>query len=145
MPTRRTVVLRGLLHPAAGPVVRIRVHGEVSVPGVAVLDTGASMSVIDRQLARDLDLESPGAAEWMGVNATGERSHAALRTARLEFLGDGRRFPMDLLEVPELRRSVPGLDIIALLGWDFLLRCRLVCDGPAGTFELTLPAGGWRR
>lgn len=140
MARRRTVVLRGLLHPAAGPVVRVRVHSEaVSVPGVAVLDTGASISVVDRQLARDLALDSPGAAEWMGVNASGERSMAALRRCRLEILGDKRRHPIDLLEMPGLRHSVPGLDVVALLGWDFLIRCRLSCDGPAGAFEFVLP------
>lgn len=127
-------------------MIRVRLHSEaVSVPGVAVLDTGASVSVIDRQLARDLDLPSPGAAEWMGVTSAGERSMAALRDARLEVLGDRRRFRLHFIEAPDLRRSVPGLDILALLGWDFLDNCRLVADGPVGAFELTLPQTVRRR
>ncbi|MCA9572051.1 MAG: retroviral-like aspartic protease family protein [Myxococcales bacterium] len=131
-PARPTV--RGLLMPGSGPVVRAVVAGR---PGLALLDTGASMSVVDRELARGLP--SPGAAEWAGVNADGGRSLAALRTVHVEIVGDGRIFALDMIEVPGIRAKVPGLDVLCLLGWDFLETCRLVCDGPAGAFELTLP------
>ncbi|MCB9674213.1 MAG: hypothetical protein H6737_03800 [Alphaproteobacteria bacterium] len=136
---RGPVVIRGLLHPACGPVVRVHVDGLGSVRGVGVLDTGASMSVIDRDLARELKLESPGAAEWAGVTESGERSLAALRRTRFGIAGDTRLFELDLLEAGGVRRSVAGLDVLVLLGWDFLGACRLVCDGPAGAFELQLP------
>ena len=120
--------------------MRVRIHNETgNVHGVAVLDTGASISVVDRHVARAMGLPSPGAAEWMGVNATGERSMAALRRCQLEVVGDRRLHTLDLLEMPGLRVSVPGLHVVALLGWDFLGRCRLSCDGPAGAFEFVLP------
>jgi hypothetical protein len=136
---RGPVVIHGLLHPACGPVVRVHVDGTGSLRGVAVLDTGASMSVIDRDVARQLELDSPGAAEWTGVTDSGERSLAALRRTRFGIAGDVRLFELDLLEARHVRDSVAGLDVLMLLGWDFLGACRLICDGPAGAFELQLP------
>ena len=117
-------------------MLRVTIAGVV---GLAVLDTGASMSVVDRTLARSLALPSPGAAEWAGVNATGQRSLSALRTVELGFAGDGRLFSVDMIEVDGIRDAVPGLAVLCLLGWDFLETCQLLCDGPAGAFELTLP------
>lgn len=132
----RCVKLRGLLHPGSGPVLRVRIG---DVKGLAVLDTGASISVVDQALARRLGLPSPGAAEWAGVNAVGQRSQAALRTVHLGFAGDERLFAVDMIEVPGIREAVPGLSVLCLIGWDFLETCQLLCDGPAGAFELTLP------
>lgn len=134
---RRPRTVRGLLHPGSGPVVRIVL---ADIKGLAVLDTGASISVVDKDLARALGLPSPGAAEWSGVTTGGGRSLAALRRTHLQFVGDPRAFELDMVEVGGLRKMVPGLDVLALLGWDFLEACRLMCDGPAGAFELTLPA-----
>lgn len=107
--------------------------------GLVVLDTGASISVIDRAVARTLQLRSPGAVEWSGINARGERSVAALRTAHVRIIGDDRLFGLDMVEVPGIRETVPGMNVFGLLGWDFLDACRLSCDGPRGTFSLTLP------
>jgi len=135
----RPVTIRGLLHPACGPVVRVLVYGAEATHGVAVLDTGASMSVIDKSLARALELPSPGFAEWTGISESGEPSMAALRSTRFGLVGDQRLYEMDLLEAGGVRGSVAGLGVLLLLGWDFLGDCRLVCDGPAGAFELRLP------
>lgn len=115
------------------------VYGAEATHGVAVLDTGASMSVIDKSLARSLELVSPGFAEWSGVTESGERSVAALRETRFGLVGDQRLYEMNLLEAGGVRDSVAGLGVLLLLGWDFLGDCRLVCDGPVGTFELQLP------
>jgi predicted aspartyl protease len=107
--------------------------------GLALLDTGASLSVIDKALARKLELPSPGAMEWAGVNAHGERSVAALRTTHIRVAGHRQLFTLDMVEVPGIRETVPGLNVLMLLGWDFLGACTLVCNGPSGMFELTLP------
>ena len=141
MNRRSGVLVRGLLHPGVGPVIRVRVHGRRgSAGGLALLDTGASMSVLDRQLARSLELPSPGAVEWVAVAGAASHSMAALRRAQLEVIGDRRLFSLDLAEVDGLRDSTPGANVIVLLGWDFLDSCRLSCDGPSGAFELLLPA-----
>ncbi len=107
--------------------------------GVAVLDTGASLSAVDRAVAAELDLPSSGAARWSAVSDTGDQAVAPLRRGALRLADDPRLFELQLLEIPKLRDAVGGLELLALLGWDFLDQCRLTCDGPAGTFALTLP------
>lgn len=133
--------LRGLLHPAAGPVLRVEVRGEVGVEsGLAVVDTGASISAIDRELARRLALPSPGAATWHAITDAGGDHTSALRRGRLRLGIDPRLWELDLVEVPELAHALEGYTVCVLLGWDFLRLCRLTCDGPAGAFTLDLPA-----
>lgn len=103
-----------------------------------LLDTGASLSVVDREVARGLALPSLRAAEWRAVGSE-TVNHAPLRRARIQ-LGDGPQWEMEMIEA-DLLRTVPGYTLIALLGWDFLIRCKLVVDGPGGTFDLELPRG----
>ncbi len=116
--------------------------------GVAVLDTGASMSAIDRALARDLALPSPGYARWFAVSDTGAQPASPLRKAEVVLVGDRRHWELSFIEVPALATALEGYTLMALLGWDFLRLCRLTCDGPLGMFDLELPqrrASGRRR
>jgi hypothetical protein len=104
-----------------------------------VIDTGASMSAVDRDVAARLALPSPGAAEWHAVT-DGDRPHVApLRRGAIRLGEDTRLFELDLIEVANLRHRIEGYAIVGLLGWDFLEQCRLVLDGPAGTFLIELP------
>lgn len=144
MPTRRPnadPTLRGLLHPAWGPLLRVTLrHADgPSTEGLALIDTGASMSAVDRRAALDLGLPSPGAATFFAVTATGDRHVTPLRTGQLRLGQDPRYFELDLIEVPDLHARVEGFRVVALLGWDFLGACTLAFDGPAGTFTLGLP------
>jgi hypothetical protein len=145
----RTRHVIGLLHPAWGPLVRVAVRGDdgQATSGLAVLDTGASMSAIDRGIARELGLPTPGAATWFAVTAGEEQPVAPLRRAQLKVGDDRRWWELELIEVPRLDDTVQGFRAVALLGWDFLRLCRLTVDGPAGTFVLELPAvrGSGRR
>ena len=104
----------------------------------ALIDTGASCSVIDYEIVARLGLvykdlrpihtPSSGAevenrptydvAIGIGVNT--KRVKPMLRTVEV--------FGTDL-------RS--GTDIDALIGWDILKYCTLVCNGPLKMFELT--------
>ncbi len=139
---RRTTSIRGFLHPACGPILRVRLHapGGQKTNGLAVLDTGASLSAVDRDVARQLDLPTHGAAQWSAVADT-ESTHpiAPLRRAALALADDPRLWELDLLEIPRLRHAVEGFAVVALLGWNFLDQCVLTCDGPQKTFMLTLP------
>lgn len=146
MPTRTPTTaptLRGLLHPAWGPVLRVvlRREGGPSVTGVAVIDTGASMSAVDRGFARQLGLPSHGAASWFAVTTgqPGQRDAAPLRRGQLQLAGDPRFWELDLIEVPGLHDQVQGFRAVALIGWDFLQRTSLSIDGPSGTWSLALP------
>jgi hypothetical protein len=139
--TTASTVVRGLLHPAAGPLVRIEVSAlsGASRKGVAVLDTGASMSALDVSVAAELALESFGVADFHAL-AAGEGRHVApTRRARVRIAEDPRLWEMDLVELPSLRHAIEGYEVLALLGWDFLDQCLLTCDGPTGMFSLTLP------
>lgn len=107
--------------------------------GLAVLDTGASLSAVDREVARELGLPSDGAARWSAVSDTGQSAVAPLRRGAMRLGDDPRLFELELLEIPNLRSAVPGSEVVALLGWNFLDQCTLQCNGPQGTFILTLP------
>lgn len=137
----RTRHVLGLLHPAWGPLVRVAVRGEGghSTQGVAMLDTGASMSAVDRGVAAELGLPTHGAASWFAVTSSEERPTSPLRRAQLRVGDDNRWWELELIEVPSLDDAVQGFNAVALLGWDFLRLCRLTVDGPAGTFCLELP------
>lgn len=139
---RRSRLLRGLLHPACGPVlsVTVRATGGAVARGLAVLDTGASLSAIDRKVARRLELPSHGAATWSAISDLGTTHPTApLRTATLRLADDPRLWELDLLEVPGLGQAVEGAAVVALIGWNFLDQCVLLCDGPSRTFTLALP------
>lgn len=115
-------------------------HAEgASTDGLALVDTGASMSAVDRRAALDLGLPTPGAATFFAVTATGDRHVTPLRTGQLRLGHDPRYFELELIEVPDLHARVEGFRVVALLGWDFLGSCTLSFDGPAGTFSLGLP------
>lgn len=133
--------IRGFIHRGAGPLVRVEVSGATgaAAKGVAVLDTGASMSALDRSVAAELALESPGVADFLALAAGEARHLAPQRRARVRIADDPRLWELDLVELPNLRHAVEGYEVLALLGWDFLDQCLLTCDGPTGMFSLTLP------
>lgn len=131
--------IKGLLIPSSGPLLRGRLYAADGphTGGMVLVDTGASLSVVDREVARQLGLPTHGAAEWRAVGAS-QAELAPRRRAALELGDDHRRWQLDLIEA-NLSHQVAGYTVIALLGWDFLSQCRLVIDGPGRTFELTLP------
>lgn len=134
-------IIRGLLHPTGVPIVRVEISGPSASParGLAVLDTGATASGLDRSVATDLQLESPGFTEWHAI-ASGETRHQApQRRARLRIGEDPRLWELDFIELENLNRGLEGYHVIVLLGWDFLDQCVFTCDGPSRTFSLTLP------
>jgi hypothetical protein len=131
--------IRGLLYPAFGPLVRARVVGaESHAEGLVLVDTGASISAVDREIARALRLPTHGAATWRPIGGD-PHTASALRRARLEFLPDPRHWELDLIEVADLESRIAGYTLVALLGWDFLDQCKLAIDGPSRTFHLDLP------
>lgn len=134
----RSRAIHGLFFPS-GPLLRTRVVGPAGfASGLVLVDTGAAMSAIDRDVARELKLDSPGAVEWRGINqARGEIT--PLRTGRLQIAEDPREWELHLIEIPNLHDRIAGYRLVAVLGLDFLDRCKLTIDGPARTFTLELP------
>jgi hypothetical protein len=142
------IIVHGLLHPGFGPLVRVEVvsNKDVSTRGLAVLDTGASKSAIDGNVARRLELPSPGVASWLSVSADDAvRPMSPLRRASIGLMGTSYVRELDFIEAAALQEKVSGFNVLVLLGWDFLMKCRLSCDGPAGTFTLEVPRPKRRR
>ncbi|MEQ1567164.1 MAG: hypothetical protein ABMA64_16105 [Myxococcota bacterium] len=135
----RTRAIRGLFFPGVGPLVRARLHGPArSLDGLALVDTGAGMSAVDRQLALDLGLPTHRAAEWKAVTRDTPEL-APLRVGALQIADDRRHWELELIEVPNLRHRISGYQLVALIGWDFLDQCKITIDGPGGVFALELP------
>lgn len=134
----RSRAIHGLFFPS-GPLLRSRLLGPGgAAAGVLLVDTGASMSAVDRDIARELKLASPGAVTWRAINqATDEIT--PLRAAHLVIADDPREWDVHLIEIPNLQDRIAGYRLVAVLGLDFLDRCKLAIDGPARTFTLELP------
>jgi len=86
-----------------------------------VVDTGASMTCIDKGYAEDLGLEAHGDVKGAGANNAVDVSFATLPP----FTVPGIRFEEQtaaVLEISELFRRTGGLEIGGILGYDFLSR-----------------------
>ena len=103
-----------------------------------LIDTGAAVSGLDRDVARGLGLAARGAVAIVSV--TGHAEHAPRFEADLSlwFEGDGpprlARIPLQLVGLA----PAPGGRYQGILGRDFLEGMELSYLGPEGRFELTL-------
>lgn len=113
---------------AAGPFLFVRV-GHDSENRRGLLDTGASLSCIDVEMADALGL--PVVDRRLLTSVTGVTEGNPVYLARMH--------------IPTLDRVVHGtfagvslgsLNLAVLLGRDFLARYRMVYDGPSGSVTL---------
>lgn len=114
--------------------VPVRLHGpEASLRAEAILDTGASYSLIPWSLAQDLGYDPAVSSERICVTtASGTETIPLIRLKALEAMG--RRAENLLAGVHDLP---PQAKVSALLGLNFLRRFqRMVIDFQAG--EVTL-------
>jgi hypothetical protein len=89
--------------------------------GLWVLDTGASMTVIDNTLAADLGLELSGSVTGAGAANAVEVAFATLpayRVGEIEFAPQ----KVGVIDIAGLFRRTSDLDIVGILGFDFLSR-----------------------
>lgn len=89
--------------------------------GLWVLDTGASMSVIDDDFASELGLELSGSVTGSGAGNAVEVSFATLppySVGDIEFAEQN----VGVIEIAELFRRTSDLEIVGILGYDFLSR-----------------------
>lgn len=135
----RSRAIHGLFFPPNGPLLRTRLTGPRGVAsGLVLVDTGASMSAVDREVARELALPSPGAVGWRAIHQARDEI-TALRSATLQIADDPRNWELQLIEIPNIQDRIAGYRLVAVLGLDFIERCKLWIDGPARTFTLELP------
>jgi len=108
-----------------------------AVAGLALVDTGASISAVDITVIQHLGVQPVGIAT---VGTAGGPQQQAIFPARLSF--PGTQVPSiefnELLGANLAGQSVPGIggNLIALLGRDLLEHFILIYNGPAGMFSL---------
>ncbi len=108
------------------------------VSGIALIDTGASVSAVDVAIARRLGMQPVGI---VSVGTAGGTQQQEAYPARFTF--PGTTLPaMDFGQVLGADLSgqlIPGPvsgPLVALLGRDVLQRCILIYNGPMGSFVL---------
>lgn len=126
----------------AGPgdaalLVPVRINGEG--PYDFVLDTGATLTCVDQELAESLDL--PEARGQIGVGAGVQGSPGAMRLVEIDSVsvGDARAegltgCAIDLGQLQEI-----GFDARGLLGLNFLTAFRVTLDFEANRLMLDEP------
>jgi hypothetical protein len=111
--------------------------GEQMAPpqtGFALVDTGASITVVDESVIATLGIQPIG---QMKISTPSQSMPAWLYAVRVSF-GDTPMMPVEVLEVVGCTLQPQGF--IALLGRNFLRRMVFVYDGPGGLFTLaTMP------
>jgi predicted aspartyl protease len=115
------------------PLVEVRINGRG--PFLLVLDTGASLTALDRRVATQLGLDPHKSVTVSGATLGGVQTAEVVELGTLD-LGGGRfsgveAVVVDLGFVVEGHRSVDGL-----LGFGVFEGCLLTLDYPAGTVTL---------
>jgi hypothetical protein len=85
-----------------------------------ILDTGASMSVLDRAFARELGLETEGDLKGVGGGGTVDLTFAVLPGFEVKGISFDEQ-SVAVLDMNELIRRL-GVEIAGILGFDFLSR-----------------------
>jgi len=115
--------------------LEVAIGGE---PRLWVLDTGASMSVVDTGFAEELGLEPEGDMKGAGAGNAVDVSFAALPP----FEVPGIRFESQMvavIDVSELFRRTTDIDVVGILGYDFLSRFVTRIDYANETLSFYLP------
>jgi hypothetical protein len=137
-----------------GPVISVRIHPPPAlerawvaqgiplpppVPGLALVDTGASLCAINESSIRSLGVKPIGRVRSGSAAGVGECNVYPGRIALLVRDGEMTLDHHRLTGVNLDDITLPGIDrpLIALLGRDFLQGFILHYDGPAGNWTLT--------
>ena len=111
------------------PVIRVKIE---HIAGDMIIDTGASVTVIDEQLFPELPGE-PTFLEMQSGSVTGQIQHVRLVKAKEMQIGD-RKFKnlklaaIDLKYVNDMYNRHLNRKIIGLLGCDFCVKHKVVID-----------------
>lgn len=102
------------------------------IAGMALIDTGASVTCVDESLAQQLQLPAIDVVQMMSA------SHAATQQnvypVEIEIVGAAIR-----ISVPRaIGASLAPQGIIALIGRDFLQHCTLFYNGVTGAITLSI-------
>jgi len=110
----------------------VTVNGERTM---ALLDSGAEMTILDDDFAERLGLEAVGSATAHGSGAETMRARFAENVA-VEAAGVAFATRVGILDLGEVSRRLLGRDVTMLLGRDLFDRARLRIDILRGTIEI---------
>lgn len=104
-----------------------------------LIDTGASMTLLDEQLMRSLGLTPTGSTQWHSSSTNGVAQRCGVYDVRLVLGGIGTpdTFTVDPLQViapPFINHGYQGL-----LGRDVLSRVQLGWNGPTNSLTISYP------
>lgn len=123
--------------------IRASING--AAPADFILDTGASMTAIDRGYAQTIGLAREGQMAVTGVSGTGEGSFARVRSVRIADRKGGsiavRDLRVALVDLGEEMAAVMWRRPAGLIGSDVLRRFAVEIDYDAGTVTFHDPDG----
>jgi len=100
------------------------------VTGLALIDTGASVTCIDAQAARQLGLAAVNVVQMASASqASTEQNVYAIQ---IEIVG----FPIRIQSLGAVEAELSAQGLVLLIGRDALQMCTLFYNGPAGEFVL---------
>lgn len=102
---------------------------------LAILDTGASGSAIDKDIVNQLSLQYRGYAEIHTPSTGPNVDYRGVYDATV-VIGEGLSPPL-VATLPLIECEFASRGFYALIGRDILNRCVLTFDGPAGSFHLS--------
>lgn len=102
--------------------------------GAALIDIGASRTMISPGMIAALGVESLGEIELATVGMGDQRRSGLTFLVQVALTVNGKTLAMPLTVVES---RLDGLSVDALLGRDFLARCLLIYNGPSGEFTLS--------
>lgn len=104
-----------------------------SMEGTALIDTGAFMSCIDEEVAKNLGLSAIDVVNM--TSASHESTEVNIYPARIEIVA-GQTLKFDMARV--LGVNLKKQQLIALIGRDILSRCTLFYNGVTGQITLSI-------
>jgi len=110
---------------------------------MGLVDTGASCSAVDRNLAAGLGLTAKGVVS-VHTPSTGSRYIDLLQYDVRMVLGAGEADAL-VLTLPVIESDFASEGFLALIGRDVLKSCRFTYDGPAESFTIEWRVGPLRR
>lgn len=108
-----------------------------------LVDTGASCSAVDRNLAAGLGLGAKGVVS-VHTPTTGSRYIDLLQYDVCMVLGEGQADAL-VLTLPVIESDFASEGFLALIGRDVLKSCKFTYDGPADAFTIAWRAEPHRR
>ena len=102
----------------------------------ALIDTGASSCALDFGIISALGLIPTGKTHVHTPSTGAAYEERELYDASLFLYPPGDTQAVAYFTVPVIGAHLASEGFLALIGWDVLLKCVLLCDGPRRTFRL---------